>query len=252
MSRSKNIVISLFIYLIFLVVFIPAKVIVALMPLPDDVKIVNVTGTLWRGTASHIDVMGKSFDQINWALNPWTLMLGKVKVDLRIGSKATPFQSNGNIQIGFSGIGISELTLNTNAGFLFGDQRLPFRTQAQGELALHIVSFSQGKPLCQQLQGTALLHHINVNNQFGDFPLGELKFRLGCDQGQIVLTTKESDNRLGLTGSAIIGDGNRYKVAAKLKPVSTLPDTIINNLYYLGQPDDQGYYSINYQGKLPL
>ena len=84
------------------------------------------------------------------------------------------------------------------------------------------------------------------------FPLGELDFALGCEQGEVVLTAAESGNKIGVSGQVNIGKGNRYKVAAKLKPTANMPEMIRNNLQYLGKPDSKGYYSIKYQGKLPI
>ena len=252
MSLSKKIIISVIIYLVFLVVLIPSKIVLAFLPMPNGVNIANIDGTLWQGSASSVEVMGKTFDQVRWDLNPWALFIGKASADINIGSKATSFNTKGHISTSLSGLSISKLTLGTNADFLLSGQRLPFRSKVGGEMTLHIAEFKQGASLCESLSGKVLLHHVEVNNQFGDFPLGELTFDLSCEQGQITFTAKESDNQIGVSGKVHIGENNRYQVAAKLKPTATMPEMIRNNLQYLGQPDSNGYYSINYQGKLPI
>lgn len=230
----------------------PAKVVLAFFPMPSSVKIANVEGSVWQGSASSVKYMDKTFDQVQWDLNPWALLIGKASADIVIGSKATPFNTKGHISASFSGIQVSNLNLGTNAGFLIGNQQLPFRTKATGEITLHISEFSQGMPVCENLAGKVLLHHVSVNNQFGNFPLGEFKFDLGCDKGDATLTAKEADNNLGVSGTVRIGKDNQYTVAAKMKPTSKMPKMIRDNLQYLGQPDSKGYYSINYQGKLPI
>ena len=252
MSLSKKIIIGVFIYLVFLVVLMPAKVVLAFIPLPSNVKVANIGGSIWQGSASSVEVQGKTFDQVRWDVNPWALFLGKASADIVIGSKATSFNTKGHVSYSFSGLKVTELTLHSNADFLLAGQRLPFRTKAGGEVTLHVADFTQGQPLCESLQGKVLLHQVNVKNQFGDFPLGELDFALGCEQGEVVLTAAESGNKIGVSGQVNIGKGNRYKVAAKLKPTANMPEMIRNNLQYLGKPDSKGYYSIKYQGKLPI
>ncbi|MBM7071116.1 type II secretion system protein N [Shewanella sp. 202IG2-18] len=252
MNLSKKIIIGIAIYFVFLVVLIPAKVVMTFIPLPSNVKVANIDGSLWQGRASSIQVMGKAFDQVHWNLNPWALLIGKVSADITVGSKATSFNTKGHISYSFSGAQIENLNLGTNADFILAGQRLPFGTKASGDITLHINEFVQGAPMCEALAGKVLLHHVNVNNQFGVFPLGDLAFGLSCEQGEAVLTAKESDNQLGVSGTVSIGENNRYKVAAKLKPTKNLPEMIRNNLQYLGQPDSQGYYQINYQGRLPI
>ena len=252
MSLSKKIIIGVVIYIVFLVALVPAKVAVSLAAIPNNIKIANVSGSLWQGSASSVEVQGKTFDQVHWDINPWALFMGKVSADIVIGSKATPFHSKGHVSYSLSGLSISNLNLGTNADFILAGQRLPFRTKAGGELTLHIAQYSQGAPLCETMAGKVLLNHVNVNNQFGNFPLGELEFALGCEQGEITLTAQEANNQIGVSGKVNIGKDNRYKVAAKLKPTPKMPEKIRNNLHYLGKPDNKGYYSIKYQGKLPI
>ncbi len=252
MSLSTKIIIGVLVYLMFLVALIPAKVVLAFIPLADNVKVANINGSIWQGSVSSVEAEGKTFDQVRWDVNPWALLTGRASADIVIGSKATSFHTKGRISYSFSGLNISKLNLGTDADFLLAGQRLPFGTKAGGEVTVHVADFSQGEPLCDSLDGKVLLHHVNVKNQFGDFPLGELEFALACEQGEVVLTAAESGNKLGVSGQVHIGKGNRYKVDAKLRPTADMPEMIRSNLKYLGRPDSKGYYSIKYQGKLPV
>ncbi|MFS1425046.1 type II secretion system protein N [Shewanella sp. 10N.286.48.B5] len=251
MSLIKKIILGVFVYLIFLVVFIPANWLVGIAPLPNNIKVSGVSGTLWQGSADLVSIDRRLIEQVSWDLNPWTLFIGQLYVDLQIGSRATPVSGQGDISWSLAGVSAENLRFEAPNKFLLGNAKLPFRTMVDGDVSLIVESLKQGTPWCEQLTGKLFLNAIDVKNQFGEYPLGDIALGLSCIDGQVQLMTDDSMNKMGIQGSATLGENNRIVVSAKIKPTHEQPQDLTQALSFLGKQDSQGYYPVNYQGTIP-
>nr|BBG82718.1 general secretion pathway protein N [Shewanella sp.] len=251
MSLFSKIVIGVIIYLVFLLVYLPANWLVSIAPLPNNVAISGAEGTLWQGQASLVTIDQRQIEQVSWQLSPWGLLVGKADIDFKIGNRATPVSGKGSISWSFSGLRANNIRFDLPDSFLLAGARLPFKTQIDGDVSLMVEILEQGKPWCEQLSGKLFLNNTNVKNQYGVYPLGNISLGLSCLDGQLKIATDETQNVLGLTGSAILGESNLVKVSAKIKPTDAQPRDLREALSFLGRQDSQGYYPINYQGVVP-
>tara|TARA_R110002126_G_scaffold88617_1_gene212276 strand:- start:746 stop:1507 length:762 start_codon:yes stop_codon:yes gene_type:complete len=250
-SLFSKIVIGVIIYLVFLLVYLPANWLVSIAPLPNNVAISGAEGTLWQGQASLVTIDQRQIEQVSWQLSPWGLLVGKADIDFKIGNRATPVSGKGSISWSFSGLRANNIRFDLPDSFLLAGARLPFKTQIDGDISLMVEILEQGKPWCEQLSGKLFLNNTNVKNQYGVYPLGNISLGLSCLDGQLKIATDETQNVLGLTGSAILGESNLVKVSAKIKPTDAQPKDLREALSFLGRQDSQGYYPINYQGVVP-
>nr|WP_153666118.1 type II secretion system protein N [Shewanella intestini] len=239
------------IYIFFLVAYVPANWLVSIAPIPNNIKLSGVSGTLWQGQAALVSIDRRQLDQVNWTLNPWGIFVGQAQVDVTIGSRATPVNGKGSLTATMSGIKVQNLRFEAPSQFLLAGNRLPFKTEIQGELSVIIEQFDQGLPWCEQLSGKLFVNDVDVTNQFGAYPLGNMALNMSCVDGQVKLTANEQDNRLGLMGTVLLTQNSSVKVAAKIKPTDTQPADLTQALQFLGQQDSQGYYPLNYQGRIP-
>ncbi|MBB1390343.1 type II secretion system protein N [Shewanella sp. SG44-6] len=251
MSLFSKIVIGVIIYLVFLLVYLPANWLVSIAPLPNNVAISGAEGSLWQGQASLVTIDQRQIEQVSWQLSPWGLLVGKADIDFKIGNRATPVSGKGSISWSFSGLRANNIRFDLPDSFLLAGARLPFKTQIDGDVSLMVEILEQGKPWCEQLSGKLFLNNTNVKNQYGVYPLGNISLGLSCLDGQLKIATDETQNVLGLTGSAILGESNLVKVSAKIKPTDAQPKDLREALSFLGRQDSQGYYPINYQGVVP-
>lgn len=223
MSLFSKIVIGVIIYLVFLLVYLPANWLVSIAPLPNNVAISGAEGTLWQGQASLVTIDQRQIEQVSWQLSPWGLLVGKADIDFKIGNRATPVSGKGSISWSFSGLRANNIRFDLPDSFLLAGARLPFKTQIDGDVSLMVEILEQGKPWCEQLSGKLFLNNTNVKNQYGVYPLGNISLGLSCLDGQLKIATDETQNVLGLTGSAILGESNLVKVSAKIKPTDAQP-----------------------------
>src|SRR5690554_2767927 len=88
-KRNKRIkrsaALAVIIYVLGLIVFLPARLVVALLPLPEHIQVAGVEGTLWRGQAQQVRLQHKYLEQVNWHVFPLALVTGKLAADVHIG-----------------------------------------------------------------------------------------------------------------------------------------------------------------------
>ncbi|QSX33508.1 type II secretion system protein N [Shewanella avicenniae] len=250
MKIFAKVVIAVLLYLVFLLVLLPARVVVALAPLPQGVAISGVSGSVWQGRADTVVADGRQFDQLQWQLSPWGLLSGRANVDFQLGNASAEVSGKGALSIGSSDIKVSGLKMDAPVSFLVGKQRLPFKTVARGDVSVFVQQFVQGSPWCEQLEGKAFLNSIGITNQFGQYPLGDIELSLQCVNGQIQLATDDEKNKLGIAGTLQLQDQMRYQLNGRMKLTAEQPADLQKALPLLGKADNNGFYPLKFSGKL--
>lgn len=252
MNLTKKIILGVAIYVVFLIALFPASIAVKLAPLPKGINVTGASGSIWSGRIETLNIQKRQLEQVQWQLSPWGLFLGKAKLDVVIGNRASAVNGKGLVTISMSGIDAEGLRFEAPSSFLLGKARLPFRTEVNGEISLFVERLQQGKPWCEQLKGKLFLNTVSVKNQFGNYPLGDIELGLSCEDGNIKVRSDEAMNKLGLDGTVLVKADKMVQVAAKIKETSSQPADLKKALGFLGKKDSQGYYPISYQGRLPL
>jgi general secretion pathway protein N len=251
-NLTKKIILGVVIYLFFMIALFPASIAVKLVPLPKNVTLSGASGSIWSGKIETLNIQGRQIEQAQWQLSPWGLFLGEAKLDFVIGNRASTVNGKGMVTFSMSGIDAEGLRFEAPSSFLLGKARLPFSTKVDGEFSLFVNTLQQGTPWCEQLNGKVFLNHVQVKNQFGNYPLGDIELGLSCEDGNIKVSSDETMNTLGLDGTVLVKADKMIQVSAKIKEVSSQPEDLKKALGFLGKKDSQGYYPISYQGRLPF
>ncbi len=251
MNLAKKVIIGVLIYLVFLIALLPASVVVRLAPLPNTISLSGVSGSIWSGSVETVTIQKRQLEQVQWDLSPWSLFLGKAKLDLVIGNRGSAVNGKGLVTLSMSGIKAQGLRFEAPGSFLIGNTRLPFRTKVGGDISLFIEELAQGQPWCEQLSGKVFLNSAKVKNQFGDYPLGDIELGLSCVDGNVKVNSDETMNLLGLSGTVLLQAEKMVQVSAKIKETPSQPEDLKKALSFLGKKDSQGYYPISYQGRIP-
>lgn len=247
----KKIVIGILLYVVFLIVLLPASLVVALAPLPQGISIGGVTGTLWQGEAATVQIKDRQLEQVKWDIHALKLLTGALAADVQIGGRTSALQMKGELGWSFSGVHVANLKLDTGHGFLLANTKLPFGAKVQGDVSLMLTEYRQGQPLCDSLAGKVFMQNANLTNQFGEYPLGSVELNLACDAGQLQLLAMEDKNQLGLTGTLLLADAGKLVVKAKIRETDFQTEDMKKALAFLGRKDAEGYYPLVWQGKVP-
>lgn len=250
-NLAKKIIIGVCIYLVFLIALLPASFVVMIAPIPNGVNLSGISGSIWSGNIESVTVQKRQLEQVSWQLSPWALFLGQAKVDLVIGNRGSAVNGKGLVRLSMSGIDAEGLRFEAPSSFLLGNNRLPFRTKIGGSISLFVDTLEQGTPWCEQLHGKLFLNRVNVKNQFGNYPLGDIELGLSCVDGNVKVKSDETMNQLGFAGTVVLQAEKVVQVSAKIKETPSQPEDLKKALAFLGKKDSQGYYPISYQGRIP-
>lgn len=248
-SWIKWLLVGLAAYLVLLVATFPASHLLGRVALPADVKISGVSGTIWSGNAQRVVIAGSPVNNLNWELSFIPLIWGSIHLDLDGGN------SRDRSEISFSGpvqlsmlnpqqIGAQNLTAFLPVDLLMNYLPLPIPVEAEGRIRVDIeeLDFNQQ---CQILAGKGQWLNAQVPGTQGLIDLGNFAATFGCQDGAILLTVSEP-NMFGLSAVARIPPDFNFTVDGQFKPDPSLPRDVHTAARFFGQPNAQGYYTIEF------
>ncbi len=237
-------------YLVFMLVLTPAAVWLKLAPLPANVQLGAVQGSLWQGQIDTVAVPPFYLNRLQWQLSFSELWRGRLGVALKAGDirdDRLPFVQL-NASVSPASFALSDATVRWPISGLVGHLQLPMPVEAAGVLVLNVAAFSQGEPYCQQLNGTASWQQARFKSPIGWLDLRQIDGTLSCQQGNLRLVTTP-DNPLALAVTADVLAGS-YALNGTLKPDSTMPKEVHEAMRFVSQPDNEGRYRITLGGQI--
>ncbi len=237
-------------YVLFAVALAPANLWLKLLPLPAEVNLGAVTGTLWSGQIAGVQRAPLYFPTLSWQLQLAPLWRGKIGITMQGGelrNTELPYlQLAAELGVGTVAVGPSTLRLPV-AGIL-PQLQLPMPVDASGALVFNIQQFALGQPYCSALAGNASWQQARFKAPNGWIDLQAIHSTLHCADGNISLQTSD-DNPLGLLVKAEVLAGS-YRINGSLKPAASMPVEVHQAMQFVGQPTPDGRFPLNLQGQI--
>lgn len=247
MTKRKLIYFGVASYLLCTLLLSPASWWLKLLPLPAELQLGRVSGTLWQGEVSAVQYDSLRLDRLRWNLHGWALFSGKAQLALHSGSLQNPAMPyiNGIVSYGLGGAALKDTMLTVPVNQLIPMLPLPMPVDGTGALVLDISNYQQGQPRCRTLSGSASWQDARLQTPTGNWlDLQSLFGKLHCEDGTVVLTTDNS-NLLGLDVKALI-NAEQLLVNGTLKPDASLPLEVHQAMQFLGKPDAEGRFPIRF------
>lgn len=244
------------VYLIGMIVFAPARVLLWFIPEQSGITLSAVSGTLWNGQASvntpanpQVTV---NFNNVQWQVRPLSLLTGKAQVDFSIPANNV-VSGTGTATLGFAGSVHLQGNFSGNMQEAIQTYQLPVPVTIDGRWALTLTNYrladlASGK-WCNELQATASSRGtaVRFNNRWSD--LGEFETTLSCSPQNEIIASMQDDNRLGLSFTTTVGGSQQapqVRIQGALKPSLQTPREVSEMLVFLGRPDNSGAYRFNF------
>ncbi|MFN3709834.1 MAG: type II secretion system protein N [Alishewanella aestuarii] len=235
-------------YLLFMLVLTPAAWWLKLVSLPPQLQLGQVTGTLWQGKVQQLRFQQLQLNELNWQLNPWSLL--RLRLDLALQSGSVQQNQQPYLQARVwatpAGISVHSSLIKLPVPLLLPLLQLPMPVQAGGELVLDIQRLTLQSGRCQTLAGQLSWFDASLQPPTGTWlQLQQFTARLECDQQQPVLITDPA-NILALDVRATVNAAGKLQVSGTLKPAAELPAEVHQAMQFVGAPDAEGRYRLNF------
>ncbi len=248
--RSKTMVISLFVLIFFVsaLIHIPATLFSTFLPDNNQFSISDLRGSLWRGSAQSVVVRGRSFGQLHWDFSTLSLLIGKVEFDLALLGQPE-VSANGAVGYSFSGAYARDMLMKTDASFIQSFVPSSFPIEVKGPVEIDLANYSVTTPLCDELSANVKWPGELIT-PMGNLDFGTVKGNVSCEKGAVVVDAVSQSDSLQSDIKLMLGPAfNRWGVKGWIIPGNAMPQSMKENLNWIGAPDNQGRYSLEFYGE---
>ncbi|WP_194756971.1 type II secretion system protein N [Aliidiomarina indica] len=247
--KKKRVLIPLLllVYLVGVIAMMPARVVLWFAPLPPEVGVGGISGTVWNGSIERIRVDDIAVNQLSWQVRPLDLLRLRFSADVQIPARADNLiQGNGRISASAGGsLSVYDLRLAGELDELMSlmafDSPIPLR----GALTAHVSEFVLGQPICRSFGGRIIGVQVQARLAQGWDNLGDYEVNLGCNEGRIDVLM-DPDNLLGLSVTGSV-DPTATNLRIGIGPQPGAPRGIQDLLQWLGEADAQGRRYFNFR-----
>ena len=242
---------GLLLYLLFLVISLPADVVWSLAPqqLKRDIIINNLQGSAWSASADNIIINRFELGNAKWTLNPVLLFIGK------LGGHITVRNAMGEAQSGFAIqsdqlVELSELTGEFNAAML--DPAFRPLTLA-GVIKSQLSTIQIQRKVQLAASGSLQWNNASITG-VQEVALGNILLKALPETKGTRLEVSNEGGLIGISGDIRVAGNGRYTLNLLLTNRDKGRNDIDTILSVLGsgRPDAQGRVRFTYQGVLQL
>lgn len=248
--KYKLIAAGIILYIVLLIANLPAAQVIHRLPLPANLYLTGISGTLWQGSVQTVIFQGIPLKNINWDMRLLSLLLGDASIDIQAGDKRDTDNIALEAQVSLSLLS-QQLTLQNSdlqlpAALVMSQLRLPLPVQASGRftLALQTLQFNIQERQCQAAEGEGYWLNATVVDRGNLIDFGQYHATIGCVEQNLQFAVKP-DNLLNLDAVATLQNTGKFKVTARFKPSPTLPNSVHNAAQMFGRKDSQGFISVS-------
>ncbi len=218
--------------------------------LPPQVQIGAITGTVWQGQISQLAYQNQIFTDVRWQVSLTGLLTAKLAGDVRFGNMRDRASTSGRAEFSFAplsqALSIEKARVRMPVADLIVTANVPLPVNAKGRVLLDVPSYQLGQPYCQALDADLTVQALEVQGLSGNWiALGEFEGVGSCKSGDLALKVAPN-NQLGLEADVILKAGMQSQVAGFVKPDASLPKEIHDAVAFLGKPNSEGRYPINF------
>lgn len=243
------VLLSIVAYLFFIIAYIPASLVSDLVQQQSNnqVRLANVSGTLFEGSASTLEVNGFRVNNVSWSVNPWALFLLRGNVNINGGAIRNAEQIYLKGYASISLFSPNEFSLKDTQIFIpaksvLSQFRLPVAVTATGRFRVDVEELDM-TPTCTNLQGKGGWLNAQVDTPNQPVNLGSFEADLSCDNGNLNVAVLP-DNSLQLSANIDVDPTGKYSINGQFRPDAELPSVIQQAADSFFAKNPQGFYMI--------
>lgn len=246
---ALTIIFFILILLISAVVHVPASFVYGYVPKIKDFDISGMSGTFWRGSATNLTFQGHPLGNFDWSFNAMALLLGQIELDIKAGGVKN-LSAKGVVGYSLiSGYYASNLDIVAPSELFQNFVPYPYPIDLHGPVEANIISYEIKRPICSALSGNVTWPG-RMTSPLGEIDFGLAMAKLSCHEGGIVLSGESGSDAVQTDFTLKMGPKNgSWSINGWLIPGEALPPAMKTQLGWLGKPDKEGRYMINFSEK---
>ncbi len=234
MSNRRLAVLAAALFTLTVLARAPARWLLAAAPGSIDCQ--APSGSIWHGECARLQLPGLALAAVSWKLHPWSLLLGRLELELRCADARAP--ASARLALGFGGrVALSDLhaDLPVDSGFL---PLFPADWSGQVQLSLDSAAFEHGR--LTSLRGTAVARALAQRHPAMPFGSYELRFADPGSAGAVVGALRDLDGPLAVSGTLTIRNGHDYELSGLAAARAGATPELVKAVEFLGPADAQG------------
>ncbi|EDP58861.1 type II secretion system protein N [Vibrio sp. AND4] len=211
----------------------------------------DAQGTVWQGSASNVRWQRQNLGEVKWDFQLSGLFTGKAEFAVRFG-RGSDMEVRGRGLVGYSlvsGPYAENLVASIPAKKVMEQGQLPVPIGVDGQLELNIRHATYAAPWCKTGQGTLVWSASSIQSPIGSLELGPVIADLSCQDSVLSASGEQKSKQVSAAFSAELMPNLNYSTNAKFKPGAEFPSSMSEQLKWLGNPNSQGQYEFDYQGR---
>jgi hypothetical protein len=231
------------VFLITLVVRLPARALVAL--LPPDVTCAAPSGTIWSGSCGQLRAAPIVVSALSWQLHPAALLRARIGADVASqdpaanGHATLELRTNGDLSLTAL---VANLALPRDSGLV------PAGASGTLQLAIDSARIEGGHVVA--VQGTVDLQQLHIESPAADLGSFELQFASPNQGATMVGLLRDLDGPLSMIGTLHLKRDGSYELQGSVAPRAGSGADLTQLLQLLGPPDAQGRRALSIAGTL--
>lgn len=239
------------IYLISLVLTVPASLVAGFIPAHSGFQIGHVSGSIWKGKLTQLDYQRQfKLQKLTWKVDWLALLTLKLKAHVKFNNARKTMTGEGIVSYGFSGLVLSDVNIDVTTTALLPYLILPVPVTPSGKFSLAIEKATQGFPYCGEIDGYLVWHNAKVDTPMGNIDLATPSIDLSCAEGGLVAVLKQHSEQLTVNANILLKEGGRYQLEGHIMGSKKLDPSILQALSWLGPKNEKGETRLNFKGQL--
>ena len=234
-------------------VHLPAQFVVQYAPMPSQLKVIGVEGTVWQGSAYQVEWAGQKLGELNWQLHPSKLLTATLEANVRFG-RGSDMDVQGRGILGYSLGGAYAKNLIASVpveSVMKVAPSLPVPLELDGQIEVSLRDYQYAAPYCQSAEGSVVWNTETIGSPLAHLTVGPIVAQLQCQDSQIDITADQQSKQVTSEAKVSLSADGRYSATAWFKPEGDFPNELSQQLKWLpNQADQEGKYPFSYNGRL--
>lgn len=231
---------------------LPAQFVLQHAPLPKQLKLLGVEGTLWNGSADQVFWQRESMGQVQWTLQFGQLFSGRAEAQVRFGrGSARDVQGRGFVGYSLSGAYAKNMIVSLPISEVMAlAPPIPVPLDVAGRVELNVREYLYAAPYCGHATGNVALTTDTISTPIADLTVGPVIADFTCQDNKVEITGEQKSEQVVSGFSATLNTNKRYTSQAWFTPLDAFPSELGSQLKWLPKPDGEGKYRFTYNGRI--